>query len=292
MKNNLIRRPVSIIKNYQFLGQNFRGVGISPYILANKYKSIPQFAPYDYPMISQDISDDERMELCMFQNYLTYESNKYFLDNYDRVINFGGDHSIATGSVKASLDKYQDDLHIIWIDAHADANTRKDSTSKNLHGMPVNMLMNICEDNVDWLKEKPLKYNQISYIGLRDLDLYEHGLLHYMGIEHYSMKDLERLPLVFVLKLLKNKYQDKKIHLSIDVDSLDPVFISSTGTPVPNGLTMEQMYNIIYTFGEQIVNVDIVELNLELGDEYDKIQSYNNTIGIIDSLMRIFLSKN
>ena len=158
--------------------------------------------------------------------------------------------------------------------------------------MPVNMLMNICEHNVDWLKTNPMRADQITYIGLRDLDPYEHGLLHYYNIEHYSMKDLEKLPLDFVLKLLKNKYENKQIHLSLDVDSIDPVFMPCTGTPVPNGLTMQQIYNIINTFGEQIVNVDIVELNLEFGDEYDKKNSYNQTTEIIDSLIRIFLSKN
>ena len=291
MQRQFFKRPVNIIKNFQFLGQNLKGVGMSPYILASKYKHIPQIVPYEFPMISEGIEYD-KMYLCMEQNYLTYEMNKYSLDNYHRVINFGGDHSIATGSVKASLDKYGDELHIIWIDAHADANTRKDSTSKNLHGMPVNMLLDICEHNVEWLKVDPLKPTQITYIGLRDLDPYEHGLLHYYNIEHYSMRDLEKLPLDFVLKLLKNKYENKKIHLSIDVDSLDPVFMPCTGTPVPNGLTMNEMYNIIRTFGEQIINVDIVELNLELGDEYDKKNSYNGTIGIIDSLLRIFMSKN
>ena len=292
MKKDFFKKPIKLIKNFQFLGQNYYGVGLSPYIIANSFKKIPQVSSYDFPFIPKDLNSYEKRMICMEQNFLTYECNKNSFENAERLINLGGDHSIATGSIKASLDKYGDELHVIWIDAHADANTRDESLSGNVHGMPVNMLLNICKNNVDWLKENPLNPHQITYIGLRDLDQYEHGLLHYLNIEHYSMRDMVTLPLNYVLSMLKNKYGRRKIHISIDVDAIDPVWMPSTGTPVDNGLSVDEVTGIINTFGEQIVNADIVELNLELGDEYDKRRSFDATISIMNSLIRNYTLKN
>ena len=177
------------------------------------------------------------------------------------VITLGGDHSIGHSTVSSSLNKYGDDLLVIWIDAHADINTHMSSISKNTHGMPVSGLVGL-EPN--WINDKIPLLNpaNLVYFGIRDLDSAEVQFVSDLGIKHFNKLDQ------IINHLETINLSGKKMHISFDIDSLDPIFLDSTGTLATNGLNPKHiidLYNYIRS-KSHIVAFDIVELNPELGD--------------------------
>jgi arginase len=177
------------------------------------------------------------------------------------VITLGGDHSIGHSTVSSSLSKFNDDLLVIWIDAHADLNTHISSISKNTHGMPVSGLIGL-EDN--WISASIpiLKPENLIYFGIRDLDQAEIDFIKKLGIRSFNVWiDLKQY-------LDQINLSSKKIHISFDIDSLDPSYLNSTGTLASDGLKPS---DIVYLYKyvqskTNIVALDIVELNPCLGD--------------------------
>jgi arginase len=177
-------------------------------------------------------------------------------------ITIGGDHSISMATVGSSLQKH-DNLKVLWIDAHADINTPKSSLTQNIHGMPVSTLLG--QSNLMHIPVK-LKRENLSYIGLRDIDDYEYKELE--TIRWYSSKCVHNQGVGKILKEL-NYSEDDKIHISLDVDALDPKYFPATGTPVENGLKTEHVYKIIHLLKKNIVSLDIVEYNPLINNNYE-----------------------
>lgn len=196
------------------------------------------------------------------------------------VLTLGGDHSIAVGTIagssKAIRERLNKDIAVIWVDAHADINTPETSDSGNIHGMPVAFLTGLAsEDRHDifgWLNEdfgeKPaLSVAKLVYIGLRDVDRGEKRILRENGIKAFSMHDVDRHGIGKVVEMaLAHIGSDTPIHLSFDVDALDPQWAPSTGTPVRGGLTLREGDYIAECVHEtgQLVAMDLVEVNPSL----------------------------
>ena len=196
------------------------------------------------------------------------------------VLTLGGDHSIAIGTVagtsKAIRERTGRDVAVIWVDAHADINTPETSESGNIHGMPVAFLTGLAKSDekemFGWLNEdfdaKPaLSVTKLVYIGLRDVDRGEKQILREHGIRAFSMHDIDRHGIGRVLEMaLAHISTDTPIHLSFDVDALDPQWAPSTGTPVRGGLTLREGDYIAECVHEtgQLVAMDLVEVNPSL----------------------------
>jgi arginase len=199
----------------------------------------------------------------------------------DTKINIGGDHSMAISTLSNSLNNY-DNLKVIWIDAHADINTFNESISKNYHGMPLSFLTGLdTNDNFNFIKNK-LDFENLLYIGIRDLDPFEIKVIKDNNIKVISVEqfnnDFEN-SLNKIIEFIDNK----PIHISFDVDSMDPEIIKCTGTRVSKGLELEQVIKLfekLYNF--DIKNLDITELNFEIGNNNDKIKTLNNIIKIFE----------
>ncbi len=190
------------------------------------------------------------------------------------VITLGGDHSIGHSTVGSSLNKYSDDLIVIWVDAHADINTHKSSISGNTHGMPVSGLVGL-EDN--WISDRipNLKPSNLIYYGIRDLDQAEIDFLNELNIKSFNNFEL------LIRHLEKINIQDNKIHISFDVDSMDPIFMDSTGTIASGGISPTELINI-YKYCEKksnLVAFDMVELNPLLGTLSKSIHTMEYIIG-------------
>jgi arginase len=128
------------------------------------------------------------------------------------------------------------DACIIWVDAHADINTAESTTSGNLHGMPVSFLLGIGSKvpEFDWIQPR-LAPNRLVYIGLRDVDAGEKKILKEHKIKAFSMHEIDRYGIGKVVEMALdhvNPQRDLPIHLSFDVDAMDPSVAPSTGTPV------------------------------------------------------------
>ena len=149
----------------------------------------------------------------------------------------GGDHSLALGSVAGSSKFFKDDLAVIWVDAHGDINTPDTSPSGNIHGMPLASSMGIGPKSLtnlyfDGTKVKP---ENVFLLGCRDLDLGEIQLAKEQKLNLWTMEDIKNNFIKLVLNELiesLNKTKVNNVHLSFDIDVLDPSYVPGTGTPV------------------------------------------------------------
>ncbi|EPS29822.1 Arginase [Penicillium oxalicum] len=192
------------------------------------------------------------------------------------VLTLGGDHSIAIGTVsgtaKAIRERLGREMAVIWVDAHADINLPEMSPSGNIHGMPMAFLTRLArEDRPDifgWLKDEHIvSTRKLVYIGLRDVDRGEKQILREHGIKAFSMHDIDRHGIGRVVEMaLAHIGNDTPIHLSFDVDALDPQWAPSTGTPVRGGLTLREgdfICECVHETGN-LVAMDLVEVNPSL----------------------------
>ena len=214
-------------------------------------------------------------------------------------LQIGGDHSMAIGTItgvsKAVKERFNQDLKVIWIDAHADINTPATTESGNLHGMPVSFLLGLSQEKIEGLEwiHPCLKPENLVYIGLRDLDKGEKGLLKKHNIKAFSMHEVDRYGIGQVIEktieyLSKDDQSPSPIHLSFDIDALDPTVASSTGTPVRGGLTFREGHYIceaLHATG-RLVGLDMVELNPAIGDHCD------DTVRVGCSLVRAMLGES
>lgn len=154
-------------------------------------------------------------------------------------ITMGGDHSIALGSVDGHYRAVQgkQDLAVLWIDAHGDIHTNISSPSGNFHGMVLSLL--IKELHSMWPKMPGLEwYNphfsikNLAYIGLRSLETFEKEIIRYYNITAFGMEDVERYGISSVANMAIQKidpYSTHSIHVSFDIDALDPLEAPCTG---------------------------------------------------------------
>jgi arginase len=224
--------------------------------------------------------------------------------NYERMttnnkinINIGGDHSMGIGSVAASLNKYGSNIKVIWIDAHADINTRASSPSGNVHGMPLSFLTGLdkCDDYnfIDNL----LPFNNLCYIGIRDLDVEEINVVKKHNIKTILSDNFNK-NIDKIINNVINWIGDSQIHISIDVDSLDPKYIQYTGTRVSGGLDLIQLIKFIKNVCSKtnVINLDISELNLYNLDcvnlqQEEKIKSFDNFNLILETICQTINKK-
>ncbi|XP_043860208.1 arginase-1 [Dromiciops gliroides] len=198
----------------------------------------------------------------------------------------GGDHSLAVGSISGHA-KVHPDLCVIWVDAHSDINTPLTTTTGNLHGQPVSFLLKELKGKFpdipgfSWVTPC-LSAKDIVYIGLRDVDPGEHLIIKELGIKFFSMTEVDKLGIGKVMEETLNYLIGRKkrpIHLSYDVDGLDPTLTPATGTPVPGGLTYREGLYIteeVYKTG-LLSGVDIMEVNPSLGKTPEEVHRTVNT---------------
>ncbi|KAJ2688050.1 Arginase, catabolizes arginine to ornithine and urea [Coemansia sp. RSA 1285] len=208
-------------------------------------------------------------------------------------VTLGGDHSIAMGTLSGSAAVYGSDLCVVWIDAHADINTPETTGSGNLHGCPLAFVLGLCEakEPFDWIVPR-LRKDRLVYIGLRDVDAGEKALLRKHGIRAFSMHDVDKHGIGRVVEMALdhvNRDRSLPVHMSFDVDALDPSVAPATGTPVRGGLTFREGHYICEAVAETgcLVALDLVEVNPSLGDP----DSLRQTVAVGCSLVRCSLGE-
>jgi len=217
-------------------------------------------------------------------------------------LTLGGDHSISIGTLAGMLSVYPD-LGVIWVDAHADLNTPAMSGSGNMHGMPVGLctegMMNDDEyegiPGLEWLAQEPfknrLKPSNLVYVGLRDVDLPERATIKKKGIKYFSMYDIDRLGIgrvmEYAIRHLTSSNPSRPIHLSYDIDAIDPASAPATGTAVRGGLTYREAHFVAERTANSgnLVGADIVELNPNLSDEKGVAETTQMGLAVVRSFM-------
>lgn len=225
-----------------------------------------------------NIKSTKRLDQNLFNLY----SQLHNMD--EKRIVLGGDHSMSIATVADSLNR-NPKTKVLWIDAHADINTPQASVSKNVHGMPLAFLTGLATQhellNYTFIKNK-LDFQNLMYIGLRDIDPFEKMILEEKNINVITVNELETNFDKTLLEIEKFiSYDD--IHISFDVDSLDPKVLPCTGTKADQGISLHSAKHIMDFLNRyHIMNMDVTELNLNIGDKDDKITSLQNLFYILE----------
>jgi arginase len=182
----------------------------------------------------------------------------------------GGDHSIAIGSVAGSTTYFArqgESLGLIWFDAHGDANTPETTPSGNIHGMSLAVSLGVGDEDLVKLGGRTPKVQPRNtvLIGIRDLDPGEREFLKKSGVTCYTMRDLDERGMRDVLDEAIRLASDGTagIHLSFDLDVVDPEDAPGTGTPVWGGINYREAHLAMEMFNDRsnIVAMDLVEVN-------------------------------
>lgn len=178
----------------------------------------------------------------------------------------GGDHSIALGSI-SGVARARRDVGVIWIDAHGDFNTSETTPSGNIHGMVLAALAGLGHPSLTELGGWSPKINKqtIAIVGARDLDPPEQELLRKEQIHVFTMTDIDRRGMSEVMReaIEIASQASHSVHLSLDMDSLDPRDAPGVGTPVRGGLTYREAHLALEMIADAgcLVSMDAVEVN-------------------------------
>jgi len=222
---------------------------------------------------------------------LLAEKVEKVLEKGDFPLCIGGDHSMALGTITGIASyckKRKLKPGVIWIDAHSDMNTDETSPSGNIHGMPLAALLGIgCDELVNFFGFSPkLLPENCALIGIRSIDEAEKLNIKKLKVPIYTMNDIDKLGIHRIIAKVLKQFRKNvdHIHISFDVDSVDPLVAPGVGTPIPGGLSYREAHLLMETIAECgcMSSIEIAEVNPIL--DY-KNQSATFTAELIASSM-------
>ena len=187
----------------------------------------------------------------------------------------GGDHSISVGTVSgiaAFCRARRKKLGLLWIDAHGDINTPETSPSGNIHGMPVASLLGEGPDTLTAIRGTAPKVNarNVALVGIRSLDEGEKVRLKRHGVQVHTMSDIDRSGIHRIMKKALARVTDGTdcVHVSFDLDAVDPSVAPGVGTPVKGGLDYREAHLIMELLHDSgvMTSLEMVEVNPILDD--------------------------
>lgn len=213
---------------------------------------------------NEGIDEDKYLKEITQICELIYKAGKEVVKKGRFPLFIGGDHSIAVGTVAAVTN--DEPTGLIWIDAHGDFNTPATSPSGNIHGMPLAVLIGEGHDSLVNVGHSGAKIHpdNVVMIGQRDLDINEKKRLKKTGITVFTMRDIDEQGISSVAnKALMKLVHLKRIHLTVDMDALDPVEAPGVGTPVPGGISYREAHLLMEILADsgKITSMDMVEIN-------------------------------
>ena len=199
----------------------------------------------------------------------------------------GGDHSIAIGTIAGVLQR-QKKLGLIWFDAHGDSNTVETTPSGNIHGMSVAVCLGRGHERLTSIggTDAVLNPQNIVMIGIRDLDPGERRLLKELGITVYTMREIDTQGMAKVMEEAIRIASDGTdgVHVSFDMDAMDPLHAPGVGTPVVGGLTYRESHLSMQLLcaANIVTSAEFVEVNTVLDH---KNQTAKVAVTLIGSLL-------
>jgi arginase len=181
----------------------------------------------------------------------------------------GGDHSLSVGSISAVARHCRDmrrPLRVIWLDAHADFNTKELSPSGSLHGMPVACLCGFGPRELLQIGgvSPAISQKWLRHVGIRSVDTGERRFVHEQQLEMFDMRFIDEMGVRKTMELaLRDMDADTHLHVSFDVDFLDPEIAPGVGTTVPGGLSYREAQLCMEMIADtaRVASLDIMELN-------------------------------
>ena len=202
-------------------------------------------------------------------NQLVFDATGRALSDGALPLSMGGDHSIAIGSIRAvqrHAAAIGRKLRVLWLDAHADCNTSATTPSGNLHGMPVACLLGRGPDALVKLggTEPPLDPAMLRLVGCRSVDPAEKASIHAIGVEVIDMRLIDELGMREAMNVaLAGVDADTHLHVSLDVDFLDPDIAPGVAVPARGGPTYREAQLCMEMIADtgRLASLDIVELD-------------------------------
>jgi len=209
-------------------------------------------------------------------NRAVYAASRRELEAGRLPLLLGGDHCLAIGSIAAVSDhcrRVGKPLRVLWLDAHTDFNTSAITPSGNVHGMPVACLCGIGPQELTQLGQHApaITPAQVRQIGIRSVDAEEKRLVRAHALDIYDMRYIDEVGMKTVVgKALAGMDANTHLHVSFDVDVLDPAIAPGTGTPIPGGLNYREAQLVMEMIADsgRLGSLDIVEVNpaLDIGN--------------------------
>ncbi len=275
-------KVVNLIGFPMDLGADRRGVDMGPSALriANLKQKLEKLG---YKVIDSGDIFIQNMERQKITNpklkYLNeiLRTSKIFAGRIEKVLEkdqfplcLGGDHSMAIGTI-AGISSYckknKLNLGVIWIDAHTDMNTDETSPSGNIHGMPMAVAVGLGNKKlVDFYGFSPkVKADNCALIGVRSIDHLERLNIKKMGLPVYTMSDVDKIGIHRIISRVLKQFKEKvdHIHVSFDLDSVEPDIAPGVGTPVPGGLSYREAHLLMESIAECgcMSSLEISEVN-------------------------------
>jgi len=181
----------------------------------------------------------------------------------------GGDHSIAIGTIAGMASfcrKQKKRLGVLWIDAHGDLNTDETTPSGNIHGMPLAAsiglgTLELTSVGGDFRKVDP---KDVVLVGTRDLDDGERKFIRQSGVNTFTMEEIDKHGMAVVMgRALRKLNKVDVLHVSFDLDGVDPQVAPGVGTPVRGGINYREAHLIMETLNEAgvMASLEVVEVN-------------------------------
>ncbi len=289
-------KKISLVGVPMDLGQSRRGVDMGPSAiryggvkerLQNLNHEVIDLGDIEVPLVGEEKEELKNLSEVVLANKDLAKTVDNIVSKNNFPLILGGDHSIAIGTL-AGLYPHYNNLGVIWYDAHGDLNTEKTSPSGNIHGMPLAASLGLGQSeltNIHYDSAK-IKPENVVLIGIRDLDEAEKKLIKDLNIKIYTMHEVDLLGMPEVIAQTINYLKDKTdgVHLSFDLDGIDPAEAPGVGTPVLGGLTYRESHltmELLHDAGI-ITSAEFVEVNPMLDI---KSQTAEITVGLISSLL-------
>jgi arginase len=176
----------------------------------------------------------------------------------------GGDHSIAIGTLSGLASDGPGG--VLWLDAHGDLNTPETTPSGNVHGMPLAAALGLCAAQFarDGLRMPAVSPERVAVVGVRSLDPGEQALVRDLGIAVYTISDIDRRGVQPVLEEALDRVRGASfVHVSVDLDVVDPEFAPGVGDPVAGGLSYREAHLALELVAEAglLDALELVEVN-------------------------------
>lgn len=188
----------------------------------------------------------------------------------------GGDHSMSIGSIAgiaAHCKEQNKRLGVIWIDAHADMNTPQSTPSGNIHGMPLAVSMGLGSSVLTNMLGFSPKVNprNVALIGIRSVDPGERTLIRDLHVIAHAMPDIDKMGMYHVMQNVLEHMREHvdHLHVSFDLDSVDPALVKGVGTPVPGGFSYREIHLAMEMIAESglLSSLEVAEVNPILDDK-------------------------
>jgi arginase len=258
-KSKKLNKKIGLIGFPMDLGADRRGVDMGPSAIryANLEEkleklgyNVTDFGDIDVQILETQKIRDTKLkylpEIAKTSKILAKKVESLLIKNYFPLI-IGGDHATAIGTIAGIANyckKRKKTLGIIWIDAHADMNTEETTPSGNIHGMPLAVALGLGNRQLTHINgfAPKVRLENVALIGIRDVDYYEAQTIKQNKLKVFTMTEIDKMGIHRIIAKVLNDFKSRvdHIHISFDMDGIDPDYAKGVGTPVPGGLTYRE----------------------------------------------------